>query len=110
MNGPVTNLSAGHIIAGQPRVVEHCLVGIDRFSFRVVDNDHLGDRVSDPAGLALILTHILLCLLTHFDVSADDVPIYDRAALVTQRLASYENPPGKPIVPTWHSLGFPHAS
>src|ERR1700685_789090 len=107
MNGPVTNLSASHIIDGQPRVVEHGLVGIDRFSFRVVDSDHLGNQVCDPAELALILTQLLLCLLTVFDVGADDVPLYDLAALVMQRLGAYENPPIYSIAPTEARLGFP---
>src|SRR5271170_4821579 len=110
MNGLVTNLLAGHIIDGQPRIVEHGLVGIDRFSFRVVDSDHLADRVSDPSELALILTQLLLRLLTVFDVSADDVPLYDRAALVAQRLAAYENPSIYSIVPTKARLGFPWLS
>src|SRR5580704_5346015 len=107
MNSPVTNLLAGHIINGQPRVVEHGLVGVDRFSFRVVDSDHLADRVSDPAELALVLTQLLLRFLAVFDVGADDVPLYDRTALVTQRLAAYENPPIYSIVPTKARLGFP---
>src|SRR5271167_1792240 len=110
MNGLVTNFLAGHIIDGQPRVVEHGLVGVDRFSFRVVDSDHLADRVNDPAELALILTQLLLCQLTVFDVGGDDVPLYDRAALVTQRLGAYENPPIYSIVPTKARLGFPWLS
>ena len=99
-----------HIIDGQSRVVEHGLVGIDRCSFRVVDNDHLGDRIGDPAELALVLTQLLLCLLTVFDVSAGGVPLYDLAALVTQRLGADEKPAKYSIVPTKARLDLPRLS
>src|SRR5580658_2524660 len=100
MNGRFTTLRAGHLIDRQPRVIERGLVGVDRCSFRIVDNDHLGDHVGNPAELALLLTELFLCLLAVLDVSAGGVPPYDVAALVTQRLGADEKPAKHSILPT----------
>jgi hypothetical protein len=75
-----------------------------------VDNDQLGDHISDLADLALLQLQLLLCLLAVFDVRADAVPLYDLAALVTQRLSAYEKPPIYSIVPTEARLDFPRLS
>jgi hypothetical protein len=53
---------------------------------------------------------VILCLPTVFDIRAGGVPLYDLAALVTQRFGADEKPAKYSVVPTKARLDLPRFS
>ena len=71
------------IFRSQTRVVEGRLVGVDRRTRGVLDNNRLRYQVGDTPELAFIFSELRFCLLERLDISACSIPPENLASVVS---------------------------
>ena len=97
MKDSFTETGMKNICDREPRIVERCLVCIERNAPRVLDDDGLRNCIGDPPKLALIVSQLLFRLLEILDIGIRPVPIHDRACHVPQWLILEQEPSILPI-------------
>ena len=74
-----------NLFATETGVVEHCLIGIERFSRGSQDDDLLGDGIDDPPNLMLVSLMPLFRSLEVLNIRIRSIPSNDGALLVSDR-------------------------
>src|ERR1700686_4262377 len=97
MKDSFTETGMKNICDREPRVVERCLVCIERNAPRVLNDNGLGNRVGYPPKLPLLGSPLLFRLFEILDIGIRPVPIHDRACHVPQWLILEQEPSILPI-------------
>ena len=97
MKDSFTKVGIKNIFDRQTRIVEGCLVCVQRNAVRVLDDDGLRNRVGDSAKLAFIFSQLFFRPLKGLDIGIRPVPIHDRACHVPQWLILEQEPSILPI-------------
>ena len=81
-----------YIFHGEPGIVEHCLVRVERVALPVQDDNGLRYSIGNPAKLTLLLKEFLLRSFSIFDVGIASKPPNDVAFSIELRNDTYEKP------------------
>src|SRR6202030_1655785 len=81
-----------YIFQGEPGIVEHCLVRVERVALLVQDDNGLRNSIGNPAKLTLLLKEFFFRSFSIFDVGIASKPPDDVAFGVELRNDTYEEP------------------
>src|ERR1700737_3788438 len=96
-----------YIFHGEPGIVEHCLVRVERVALRVQDDNGLRYGIGNLAKLTLLLKEFLLRSFSIFDVGIASKPPDDVAFGVELRNDTNEEPSVLSVIPPDASFQFP---
>src|SRR6266571_4965417 len=95
-----------YIFQGEPGIVEHCLVRVERVALRVQDDNGLRYSIGNPAKLTLLLKEFLLRSFSIFDVGIASKPPDDVAFSVELWNDTYEKPSVLSVMSPYASFQF----
>src|ERR1700726_1355053 len=89
-----------HVFRSETRIVKRRLIGVERSTRGIQDNNCVRYRVRDATKLAFIFSQLRFRLLEGFDVGACSVPPNNLASLVPQWLHPHEKPAKHSVMAT----------
>src|SRR5260370_6646233 len=106
MEDPGAKVRSDYIFHGKTRVIEDCLVRVNRRAVRPLDDNGLGYGVGNPAKFPFVLPQLLFRPLSVLDVGIGSIPSDHLAGLVLQGFYSDEEPAVGSIVAAEARLDF----
>src|ERR1700756_4195958 len=97
MEDSLSEARTNDIVEREPRIIERCLVCVERNAARILNHNGLWDCVGNTAKLAFIFPQFLFRLLENFNISACSVPSDDLAAFIAERLDTNQKPSIDPV-------------
>ncbi len=70
VENPRAKVRRENVCHREARVIQYCLIRVDGNAVRILDDDGLRYRVSDPAEYSLVLEQLRFCLFERVDVRA----------------------------------------
>src|SRR3989442_10392912 len=106
MERPRTEVRCEYIFHGEPGIVEHCLVRVERVALRVQDDNGLRYSIGNPAEFALLFKEFILRSFSIFDVGIAAKPPDEVAFSVELWNDTYEEPSVLSVISPDASLQF----
>jgi hypothetical protein len=95
VENPRAKVRRENVCHREARVIQYCLIRVDGNAVRILDDDGLRYRVSDPAEYSLVLEQLRFCLFERVDVRAGYSNGY-RVGVRGRPLPGLQPPPRRP--------------